>query len=69
MDERRSGKKSHSTLEQKVEWLLRHPLFLKEILDKKKLVAEMKKDKLIAPSTYWRDINLEDAIKQAKIRT
>jgi len=62
-----SGKnKSHSTLEQKVKWLLEHPSFLNEKLDKKGLVAEMRKDGLIAPSTYWKDINLEEAMRQAK---
>lgn len=49
----RSGKnKPHSTLEQKIAWLLEHPNFLRGKLDKKELVRAMKKDDLIAPSTY-----------------
>lgn len=59
-------KHSISTLEQKVEWLVKHPTFLE--VDKKKLVVAMKRDHLIAPSTYWRDINLGDAVRQAKFK-
>ena len=61
-----AARKSISTLEQKVEWLLKHPTYLKGTLDKKALVRELKKDGLIAPSTYWSDINLEDAVRVAR---
>ena len=59
-------KKSISTLEQKVQWLLAHQSIVWE--DKKVLVKAMKKDGLIASSTNFTDINLEVAIVQAKLR-
>ena len=45
-----------------------HKEFLKEPLIKRMLVLAMKKDGLISKSTFWSDINLEKAIKQAKLR-
>ena len=57
-----------SSLEDRVTWLLMHKEFLKEPLNKRMLVLAMKKDGLISKSTFWSDINLEKAIKQAKLR-
>jgi uncharacterized protein (UPF0297 family) len=61
-------KKAYSTLEQRVEWLLAHPEFLEDRPDKRKLVKAMKRDNLISKSTFWSDLNLGDAIIQAKLR-
>jgi hypothetical protein len=57
-----------STLEQRVEWLLAHQDFLAGKLDLKALVTAMKRDKLFSRSTFWSDVNLEEAIRQAKLR-
>ena len=61
------AKKAFSTFEQKVEWLLKHHIFLVgKSSDKHKIVLGMKLDDLVSPLTYWPDVRLDDAIKQAK---
>jgi hypothetical protein len=59
-----------STLEQKIEWLLSHRIFLVGELDLKKVALAMKHDGLLAKSTYWPDAKtgIEEAVKQAKFR-
>lgn len=59
---------SFSTLEQKIEWLLKHSTFLKGKVDKKRLVLAMKHDGLISKLTYWPDVSIEDAIREAKFK-
>lgn len=59
---------SFSTLEQKVDWLLKHRNFLVGNMDKKKVVLAMKHDGLISKLTYWPDVSIEDAIKEAKFK-
>ena len=67
MRDRRTGKnKPYSTLEQRVAWFLANPGFLKGKPELRVIVRAMKKAGLIAPSTFWSDINLEEAMRQAK---
>lgn len=54
--------------ERKVVWLLAHPHFLVGRRDKHKIVMAMKHDGLVAKSTYWCDVKIDDAVKEAKIR-
>jgi hypothetical protein len=64
------SKRQFSTLEEKIEWLLKHPTFLvgKAENNRQKIVTAMKHDGLISRLTYWPDVNLNDAVHQAKIR-
>jgi hypothetical protein len=60
-----------SSLEEKIQWFLAHPEFLEGTLgkvDKHKAVSAMKRDGLFSKSSWWFDINLGAAIKQAKVR-
>jgi hypothetical protein len=59
-----------STLEQKVEWLLAHRIFLVGKTDVKKVATAMRRDGLIAKSTYWPDAStgIKAAIEKAKLR-
>jgi hypothetical protein len=57
-----------SSLEERVKWLLAHSSFLEEPFDKKKTVSAMQRDGLFSKRTYWFDVNLDDAVKQAKLR-
>ena len=65
---RRRNGEHFLTLEQRVQWLLKHLQFLVGKEDKKKIVSAMKRDGLISKKTYVHDVHLEDAIKQAKFR-
>ena len=63
----------YSTPEQRIQWLLKHRSFLigtLELTKTKRLVAALKQDGLLAPSTYWCDAHkgIEFAVKQAKLR-
>ena len=44
----------YSTLDRRVNWLLKHQVFLKD-WEPKKIAKAMRADGLIAPTTYWRD--------------
>lgn len=57
-----------STLEEKIRYLLRHLGLLTGKVDKKKIVTAMKHDGLISKKTYWPDVDLDEAIRQAKLR-
>jgi hypothetical protein len=57
-----------STFEERVEWLLKHHIFLTGRQDKQKIVTAMKYDGLVSKKTYWPDVKLDDEIHQAKIR-
>ncbi len=61
-------KLAFSTFEERVDWLLAHREFLIGNLSREKIVRAMKRDGLVAPRTYWPDVNLGDEIRQAKIR-
>ena len=60
----------NSTLEQRIQWLLKHRQFLIGNLRVDKIVRAMKLDGLIAKSTYWPDCDhgLSEAVRQAKLR-
>jgi hypothetical protein len=62
------SKNAFSTLEQRIQWLLNHCHFLVGNTDVRKVVLAMKHDKLVSKLTYWPDVKLDDAIKQAKFR-
>lgn len=65
------NKRRFSTFEQRVEWLLKHHALLGlegKSTNKQKIVTAMKHDGLVSRKTYWPDVNLNDEIKQAKIR-
>jgi hypothetical protein len=57
-----------STFSERIEWLLVNKHLLLAEADLHAIVLAMKRDKLLAPSTYWKDVHLEEAIRQAKIR-
>jgi len=57
-----------STLEQKIQWLLKNHIFLVGTMDRKKIVRAMKRDGLISKLTYWPDVDVKEAVHQAKIR-
>ena len=60
---------SFSELETKIQWLLKHHIFLvgKDI-PKRKIVLAMKRDGLVSRLTYWRDVDVTTAVRQARIR-
>jgi hypothetical protein len=60
--------RTYSTLEQKIVWLLKHRKFLVGKVNKKVIVTAMKYDKLVALSTYWPDVRIDEALRQAKAR-
>lgn len=64
---KRGPHEPYSTHDERVVWLLAHQQFLVPRVDLKALVKAMKCDKLLSESTYWSDVNLELAIKEAKI--
>lgn len=62
-----------STLAERIEWLLKHPQFLEltggpKREDKSQIVKAMQRDGLVSKKTYWPDVKLDDAIREAKIR-
>jgi len=59
-----------STLEQKVEWLLAHRIFLVGKPNMKKVAIAMKHDGLLAKSTYRPDAStgIKAAIEKAKLK-
>jgi len=48
--------------------LLKHSSFLKGNFNKQKAILAMKKDGLFSKFTYWFDVNLDEAVKEAKRR-
>jgi hypothetical protein len=66
--EARMSSQAFSTMEQRVQWFLKHLQFLVGKEDKKKIVSAMKRDGLISKKTYVHDVKLNHAIKQAKFR-
>jgi hypothetical protein len=63
------NKNSFSTLSQKIDWLLKHPdLLLKKYPRKDLIVRAMKHDGLVSRKTYWPDVDVDEAIKHAKLR-
>lgn len=63
-------KRSLSTLDEKIKWLLTNRIFLVGELNLKKVATAMKRDGLLAKTTYWPDAKtgIEEAVKQAKFR-
>lgn len=67
------GGKTYSTDDEKVAWLKAHPAVARHRIVngrvappcKKRIVAAMKKYGLIAPSTYYLDVNLKDVLERA----
>jgi len=59
---------SFSTLEERIQWLLKHRHFLTGRANKHKIVLAMKYDGLVSKLTYWPDVKLDDAIEQARLR-
>jgi len=59
-----------STLNEKVEWLLKHIELLVGKEDVGKIALAMKHDGLLAKSTYWPDAKpgIAEAVKQARFR-
>jgi len=59
-----------STLNEKVEWLLKHIELLVGKEDVRKIALAMKHDGLLAKSTYWPDAKpgIAEAVKQARFR-
>lgn len=66
--------KPKSTPQQKVDWLLAHQELWEGWPDdvtirdnrKRSIVEAMKKDGIVAPSTYWVDIHLTNLIQEAR---
>ena len=58
-----------STTAERVTWLLEHPAFLTGKFDKRKVIQAMKRDGLFASSTWWFDVNLDEAVRQARQRS
>jgi hypothetical protein len=63
-----SKKNTFSSLEEKIQWLIAHPTFLMGRFEKQKAVLAMKRDGLFSKSTLWYDVNLDEAVRQAKAR-
>lgn len=66
-------RRAFSTLAERIAWLLAHPEFLRAdflggVPTKRAIVLLMQCDGLVSKKTFWPDVNLDDAIREAKIR-
>ena len=62
--------RSVSTVEQKVQWILKNRIHLVGKLCFDKIARAMKHDGLLSKSTYWPDARtgIKEAVRQAKLR-
>lgn len=67
-------KRSFSTLAERIEWLVKHPQYLEAWDDSLRqksseaIVLAMQEDGLVSRNTFWPDVNLKEAVHQAKLR-